>query len=64
MSGWDAESLDEATQALKKLYGHRPYHTGSNTCRGDSYFAASLVREYGRSIAELETITGIHPKDF
>lgn len=55
--------IDKAAAAddLKKLFGLAPYNVPSNTSQGDSYFGASLVSKYGKTIDELCKLTGVHP---
>lgn len=42
---------------LKKLNGLPPYD-GFNPCAGDGYFAMSIQKEHGMTIAELEEAVG------
>ena len=43
---------------LRMLDGLPPYNTGSNLCRGDPYFAAQLVREFGMMLPALREAAG------
>lgn len=47
----------EAIDDLKRLNGLPPYD-GFNPCCGDGYFAASLIKKYRMSIAQLEKAVG------
>lgn len=46
------EKIEEVKNDLILLYDPR------SMCYGDGYYANSLVRKYGMSIAELESIVG------
>lgn len=52
---------DKKTRAidqLKKLDGTPPYDDGGDLCRGDGYFAKSIVAEFGMSLEELARESG------
>jgi hypothetical protein len=54
----DKATKDKALDELRMLKGDAPHNGGGNICRGDGYFANSLVRKYGMSISELERAVG------
>jgi hypothetical protein len=55
-------NVEKARDQLKKLYGYPPYDTGSNICRNDAYFGCAIEREHGKTVEELEKITGVTRK--
>jgi len=54
---YDAKTKAEIIDKLKKLDGLPP-HGGFNMCAGDGYFANSIIRDYGMSLADLRKAVG------
>jgi len=52
-------NIEKAKDDLKKLKGLSPYNTSSNLCWNDAYFGKAIEREHGKTIKELEEITGV-----
>lgn len=50
----DQTTKKQAREELRMLRGEAPHNIPSNICFGDGYFAASIERKYGMSIAELD----------
>ena len=48
----------QAIKDLKILNGMPPYDDAGSFCRGDGYFAKSLVKKYGVPIDQLEKLVG------
>lgn len=57
-SPFSVKQRAEIIDKLKMLDGLPPHNGGGNFCRGDGYFANSIVRQYGMSITELTKATG------
>lgn len=53
---------ERALDMLRMLHGDPPHNGGGNFCRGDGYFAASIVRQFGMSVSDLELETGYRTK--
>lgn len=58
---WDPSRKEAARDKLRKLYGYPPYDGPSNICRGDGYFAQSIVRDYDVEIEDLAFALGMGP---
>lgn len=50
---------NEAADDLRKLFGLPPYDKPGNHCWGDGYYSRSLEKKYGKTIEELEKLTGV-----
>ena len=53
-----SDQQNAALNSLKILRGDPPHDVGSNHCRGDGYYAASLEREYGMDLTALSMWSG------
>ena len=54
----DRESLNRLRDELKRLLGLHPYDGPQNIQMGDTYFALTLTKKYGRTIEELRKLAG------
>lgn len=55
---YDDKTRAEIVDKLKMLDGLPPHDGGGNFCRGDGYFANSIIRDYGMSLSELRKAVG------